>query len=189
MVERMGEAPASIEAGEPGGRRESLRRRLADAYDACAAGLYRYAAMLLADRLAAEDAVHQAFAKLLARGGDLREIEAVAAYLRSAVRNECYRMLAQRQRRRESADSANVLEAAAANESPPSAELHQALERAMRDLPVEQREIVHMKVYEQMTFQQIADQLAISINTAASRYRYALQRLRELLGPLGEELR
>ena len=40
-----------------------------------------------------------------------------------------------------------------------------------------------MKVYEQMTFRQIADELAISINTAASRYRYAMDKLRLLLGP------
>ena len=57
------------------------------------------------------------------------------------------------------------------------------IEQALRSLPVEQREVVHMKVYEQMTFQQIADELAISINTAASRYRYAMDKLRLLLGP------
>ena len=40
-----------------------------------------------------------------------------------------------------------------------------------------------MKVYEQMTFQQIADELGISINTTASRYRYAMDKLRRLLRP------
>jgi len=43
-----------------------------------------------------------------------------------------------------------------------------------------------MKVYEKMTFRQIAERLAVSINTAGSRYRYALSRLRVLMGPQGE---
>ena len=46
---------------------------------------------------------------------------------------------------------------------------------------MEQREVVHLKIYDQMTFAQIAGASDISINTAASRYRYALAKLRTLL--------
>ena len=57
----------------------------------------------------------------------------------------------------------------------------QAIEAALRALPAEQREVVHLKVYEAMTFQQIADLLGLSLNTAASRYRYATEKLRQSL--------
>ena len=57
----------------------------------------------------------------------------------------------------------------------------QLIEQALRSLPAEQREVIHLKVYEDMTFQQIAQTLGLSINTAASRYRYALEKLRRLL--------
>jgi RNA polymerase sigma-70 factor (ECF subfamily) len=47
---------------------------------------------------------------------------------------------------------------------------------------------VHLKLWEEMTFAQIAEALEISPNTAASRYRYGLDKLQTLLRPLYEEL-
>lgn len=48
-------------------------------------------------------------------------------------------------------------------------------------LPEEQRAVVHLKIWEQRTFRQIAGILRISANTAASRFRYALDKLREVV--------
>lgn len=60
----------------------------------------------------------------------------------------------------------------------------QAIETALRRLPSEQREVLVLKIWGELTFEQIAGQLAISPNTAASRYRYALAALRKELTPL-----
>lgn len=56
-----------------------------------------------------------------------------------------------------------------------------ALETVLRQLPLEQREVVHLKVYDGWTFQRIADWQGVSIHTAASRYRYAIATMRERL--------
>ena len=48
-------------------------------------------------------------------------------------------------------------------------------------LPEDQRAVVHLKIWEQRTFRQIAGILRIPANTAASRYRYALDKLREAM--------
>lgn len=48
-------------------------------------------------------------------------------------------------------------------------------------LPEEQRVVVHLKTWEQRTFRQIAGILGIPANTAASRYRYALDKLRDAI--------
>jgi RNA polymerase sigma-70 factor (ECF subfamily) len=48
-------------------------------------------------------------------------------------------------------------------------------------LPLEQKEIVMMRLYYDMSFKEIADQLDISINTALGRMRYALINLRKLI--------
>ena len=159
----------------------SPRERLAEAYDACAGGLFRYALMITADRCAAEDAVQQTFTKLAAGGRDLSEIASRNGYLRSAVRNECYRILSRRRKAAADPISVEILEAA--NEEDVDREQQQAVQRALGALPPEQRETVHMKIYEQKTFDRIAAELGISINTAASRYRYAIDKLRRLLGP------
>ncbi len=56
-----------------------------------------------------------------------------------------------------------------------------SLERAVRQLPPEQREVLVLKIWGELTFQQIAAELGVAANTAASRYRYALGALREQL--------
>ena len=57
------------------------------------------------------------------------------------------------------------------------AERHAMIEAALDQLPGDQREVVVMKVWGGLTFAQIAQALDIPLNTAASRYRYALARL------------
>ena len=57
----------------------------------------------------------------------------------------------------------------------------QALETALQKLPPEQREVVVMKIWGGLKFEEIANELNISQNTAASRYRYALEGLRKYI--------
>ena len=57
----------------------------------------------------------------------------------------------------------------------------EAIESALRRLPEEQREVLVLKIWSERTFEQIATQLDIPPNTAASRYRYALAALRKEL--------
>ena len=62
-----------------------------------------------------------------------------------------------------------------------------ALQSALAELPDEQREIMILRVWGQLTFEEAAAALDISPNTAASRYRYALAKLKERLRPLDKE--
>jgi RNA polymerase sigma-70 factor (ECF subfamily) len=72
----------------------------------------------------------------------------------------------------------------------PDAETFRAeLSRTLAELPPEQRAVVHLKLWEGLTFKEIAGALDIPLNTAASRYRYGLDKLRERLRPLYEELK
>jgi RNA polymerase sigma-70 factor, ECF subfamily len=54
------------------------------------------------------------------------------------------------------------------------------LERAVKNLPPIYQEVVTLKVWGRLTFQEIAATLDVPLNTAASRYRYGLDRLREM---------
>ncbi len=57
----------------------------------------------------------------------------------------------------------------------------EVIEQALGELPVEQRETLVMKIWGGATFRQIGEALGVSQNTAASRYRYALDALRDCL--------
>lgn len=53
-----------------------------------------------------------------------------------------------------------------------------AVQQAIANLPEKHRNVITLKIWGELTFAQIADTLDISPNTAASRYRYALDHLR-----------
>ena len=152
---------------------------IAQAYDALGPSLYRYALMILADPGLAEDAVQQAFTRLLSRGR-VDDVASAKAFLRVIVRNEAYRLLAAR-RPTQTLEQADVHLLEPADDSVERQEEQRQLEQALRQLPPDQREVVHLKVYEQLSFAEIAQLLAIPLNTAASRYRYAIAHLREFL--------
>ena len=58
-------------------------------------------------------------------------------------------------------------------------ERNQALLRAVEKLPKEQSEVLTLKIWGELTFDEIARTLELSLNTVASRYRYALQKLKD----------
>ncbi len=64
------------------------------------------------------------------------------------------------------------------------AELREELEAAMKKLPQMYREVITLKVWGELTFEQIAEVLDIPLNTAASRYRYGLDGLRKQMSRL-----
>ena len=139
-------------------------------YEEHARGLLAYACSFVSSFAAAEDIVHQVFERLLR--GDLSITNAPVSYLYRAVRNASLNGI--RDRAREVDFDEGWLEA-------PSGMEHAAIElqSALRELPEEQREVILLHVWAQMSFEAVASALSISPNTAASRYRYALSKLRE----------
>jgi RNA polymerase sigma-70 factor, ECF subfamily len=139
--------------------------------------LYRYALFLMADPDAAEDVLQESFCRL---ADSLRRGKGVASpeYLNRIVRNECYSLL--RRRRRAPTGQTQILEPA---DPGVGRDQQLVIEDALRRLPTEQREVVYLKVYEGLSFREIGERCGISFNTAASRYRYALEALRGALEP------
>jgi RNA polymerase sigma-70 factor (ECF subfamily) len=158
-------------------RDQAAAERIGRAYDRFAGAMYRYALMILADPAAAADAVQQVFVSMLGRSGG--QIEEDERYLLRAVRNASYSIIRKRRSNVVGAGDAPLLEARAADRDRPDERI--AIEQAMRALPPQQREVVHLKVFEGWTFKEIADLQGESINTIASRYRYAMDRMREHL--------
>ena len=165
-------------------RTGSTAERLADLYDRHGPQAYRYLLALLGNKAEAEDAVQAVFVELARKPEILDRLDSPTAYLFTAARNKALRERKRAARRREAETDAvgpQVLEFRDHSRHEP-AEVER-LERAVRTLPEEQREVLALKLFEDMTFAEIAASLGISPNTAAGRYRYALEKLRRVLAP------
>jgi RNA polymerase sigma factor (sigma-70 family) len=60
-------------------------------------------------------------------------------------------------------------------------QIHRDIRKLIEYLPEEQRQVVHMRHFCEMTFSEIAEELNININTALGRMRYALKNLKRLV--------
>jgi RNA polymerase sigma-70 factor (ECF subfamily) len=146
-------------------------------YDRFGAALFRVALALLGSRPDAEDAVQEVFVGLVRARPALAEVKNLQAYLFTALRHAAAKIADSRPR----ASPADLLQIAAAESRGLDTEQAARLERALRVLPAAQRELVALKVDAGLTFAEIAAVLGINANTAASRYRYALEKLRAAL--------
>ncbi len=60
-------------------------------------------------------------------------------------------------------------------------QIHEDVKKLVEYLPQEQKEVLKMRHYQDMSFKDIADQTEVSINTALGRMRYALINLRKMV--------
>lgn len=137
--------------------------------------LLLFATSIIGERSRAQDAVHQVFLKLI-EDGNLQQAANKKAYLFSCVRNALLNET-RRLQRSVALDPDSVWFSAPEKDLAAEANLR----RALVSLPDNQRQIVVLHVWGELTFLEIAEILDISHNTAASRYRYALDKLREQL--------
>jgi RNA polymerase sigma-70 factor, ECF subfamily len=143
------------------------------------AALVLLARQWVASHADAEDVVQEAFIRFWRSRHRVAE---PAAYLYASVKHCALDW--QRGRKRQSKRE----EAAARPEGEPlfagpleQEERRAAIAAALVNLPENQREVLVMKIWGGLSFPQIALALRISANTVASRYRYALAKLREQL--------
>ena len=146
---------------------------------ACIPSLRRYAAGLTGNREAADDLVQDTMEKAWARisrwerRGDLR------AWLFSILHNAFIdRMRAERRSPVEASDEPPALPV-----RPTQSDMLEVrdLDRALMQLPLEQREVLLLVAVEQMRYEQVAEALAVPIGTVMSRLSRARERLRAIL--------
>jgi RNA polymerase sigma-70 factor (ECF subfamily) len=107
----------------------------------------------------------------------LRKVDNLRSWLFTLARNEVRRRHGKRKLPEACAVDPVLLPDSPGGES----EDGEALRLAVRRLTPERREVISLKIWQQLTFSEIGEVLGISRNTAASRYRYALEDLRGML--------
>lgn len=168
---------ASLLTAAAGGDRRAFERIYLTYKD----DLLTLAALMLGDRQAAEDVLHDVFVSLARRIGRLTLSGSLKGYLLTSCANRARDLLRRRSARPNRTD---VLETAVCGDPAKAAEVAEETARAvgaLTRLPDEQREVVALRIHGQFTFREVARLLEIPINTAKSRYRYALGALRKEL--------
>ena len=155
---------------------------LEELYDQYARALFRYAVSILGSTEDAEDAVQEVFARIARQHKRLRKVKNTKAYLFAATRNSAYTMLRSRHRKDKLHQAMGEQFAAEPARQQSQSE---PLRRAFAELPPGQREVLALKVFDAMTFKEIAQLVGASINTVTSRYRYGIAKLRQALEEKG----
>lgn len=169
----------------------ALQDWLEGIYREHAPALFRFLLRLTGNEAETRDVLQEIFIRLAKTP---RLLEGVAAP-RSYLFRMAHRLVIDRHRRektRQHYDDRAYQERASFTHPEPLADdamwMQKALASSLETLPPEQKAVVVLKVWEEMTFTEIAGVLDISANTAASRYRYALDKLRDELRPLHRDL-
>jgi RNA polymerase sigma-70 factor (ECF subfamily) len=150
----------------------------ASLYDMLALRLHKTAGTIAASREDAEDALQDLFVRLARERDKFAHVIDLEAYVFASLRHG---LLAQLRRRSMERRHLRRIAQSVALEIAPRDLPDDELTIALQELPVEQREVIALKLDGSLTFAQIADVLRISPNTAASRYRYAMEKLQARL--------
>jgi RNA polymerase sigma-70 factor (ECF subfamily) len=145
-----------------------------------APGLLLFARQWVQSAADAEDVVQEAFVKFWRRNHNIENRALLYAAVRSIALDFIRRD--KRRARREAtvfAETDPVTEPLFEWEG----ETQGTLAAAVGSLPHDQREVLVLKIWNELTFNEISSALGISQNTAASRYRYALANLKKSLQP------
>ncbi|HEX4265481.1 MAG TPA: RNA polymerase sigma factor [Verrucomicrobiae bacterium] len=160
-------------------------------YDEHAQALFAFLLNFTRDENDTRDLLQEIFSRLAREPGLLRGAREARAFLIRLAHNAAIDLIRRRGTRQKYHDQLAEEESyifAVAKDADEAA-FRESLSRALAGLPADQRAVVHLKLWENLTFEQIAETLDISPNTAASRYRYGLDKLREHLRPLYEEIK
>jgi RNA polymerase sigma factor (sigma-70 family) len=138
---------------------------------------------LLNERIAAEDVVHDVFLSFVQTIEKFQLTGSLKGYLLTCVANRA-RNLNKTKHQHSAESKQNELVGTVSNEPSLSIIYNKQLQQlcsAMAQLPYDQREVILLHFQAHRTFKTIARLLGISVNTAKSRYRYGLDKLRLIL--------
>lgn len=159
-------------------------------YDDHASSLFAFLLNLTRNETDSRDLLQDIFRKLVADPDRLRNVHTPRAYLLRLAHNLAVDSMRRRTVREQATDRfrSDSPDCFASTDDPDIQAFRSELNRALAALPSEQRTVVHLKLWEGATFEAIAGILDIPPNTAASRYRYGLDKLRAHLRPFYDEI-
>jgi RNA polymerase sigma-70 factor (ECF subfamily) len=160
-------------------------------YDEHAQSLFAFLLNFTRDEADTRDLLQEIFVKLSREPKLLAGVRDERSFLIRLAHNAAIDLIRRRGTRERTKENfaAERISPFAPTNDPDDKLFREELAFALGELPEEQRAVVHLKLWEGLTFEAIAAALDISPNTAASRYRYGLDKLHGRLRPLYEEIK
>ena len=163
---------------------------IARLYDEHAQPLYAFLLNFTRNEPDTRDLLQEIFVKIAREPERLVGVREERAFLIRLAHNAAIDLIRRRGTRERTKENfaAEMISPFAPADDPDEKVYREELAAALGELPAEQRAVVYLKLWEGLTFEEIAAALEIPPNTAASRYRYGLDKLRGRLRPLYEEI-
>lgn len=150
-------------------------------YERHKAGLFGFALSMCADAAAAQDLVQEVWLKFIQRAVDLAPDTRLGPYLFTAVRNAAIDAARRRKSERAALQRRHQPVLVAGRDESVAQEEVDRLNAALGELPEDQREVVLLRLYTKMTFDEMAQVVGAPAKTVMSRYRLALEKLNKAL--------
>jgi len=158
-------------------------------YDDYSKGLYGYFLSFTRCDADAADLLQDVFVKLARNPRCLDRVKNVRSFLFRMAHNLAVDWSRRGKSRRKRAEDLAKMPAVLLETDPDTEQFRASLEDALAELPEEQRSAVYMKLWGELTAEEIADACGVSANTISSRYRYGLEKLRTILRPVYDEIK
>lgn len=157
-------------------------------FDEYAGKLLNYLTYRLGAHNDAEDVLQEVMIRIAQNLNKIKDAKNIKAYIFTIAKNESYKFLKKKIRERERISNyTQMYDYVTSTLQPDTPGTASDLAYLLSQLPENQQEVVILKVYNELTFQEIADLLETSINTVTSRYRYAIDKLKTISGDMENE--
>ena len=168
----------------------SEQSALAELYDRYGRTAYGLALRVLHDRALAEDAVQDAFLVVWRSAATfVPERARASSWILTLVHRRAVDLVRREERRRtEPIENAPVAAGAATDEEAELRSRRELVQRALAQLPPDQREAIELAYYGGFTQSELAERLCVPLGTIKSRMFSGLKRLRDLLADTGLDL-
>ena len=144
-------------------------------YDAHADAIHGFLLHITRDSEDTRDLLQATFVRLAKQTDGLEPIKRPRSYLFRTAHRLWLDLVRERKRRQQRHHRMEHEQPVFMEPTSGDLDLHQLLSHQLAQLPSEQRSVVHLRIWEDLSFSEIASLLEISKSTAVSRYRYALE--------------
>ena len=167
------------------------QNHLESIYDEYSKGLYCYFLSFTRCDADAADLLQDIFVKLARNPRCLDRVESARSFLFRMAHNLAVDWSRRGKSRRERVEGLAAEPLSILSElADPDAECFRTrLEAALATLPEEQRSAVYLKLWGELSAEEIGKVCGVSANTVWSRYRYGLEKLRRILRPVYDEIK